>query len=211
MAYVAVLDACVLYPASLRDVLLRLAAKEFYDLRWSERILDEAERNLVKDGRMSEDQAVKLRAAMSGAFDGASVELEAVERLEDSMLNDAKDRHVLAAAVACEAQAVVTMNLKDFPEEASEPFSVEVMHPDEFLMVLFSLNAGLVADVVIQQAAALKNPPLTVDDVLSALAQTVPQFAEAVREELMERDRHDGETLRGARASKRPSAQDVAN
>jgi predicted nucleic acid-binding protein len=203
MAYVAVLDACVLYPASLRDILLRLADKEFYDLRWSERILDEAERNLVADGRMNESQAATLRAAMSGTFDGACVALEAVERLEDSMLNDAKDRHVLAAAVACEAQAVVTMNLKDFPDEAAEPFSIEVMHPDEFLMVLFSLNAGLVADVVTQQAAALTKPPLTVEDVLSALAQTVPRFVEAVREEFRAREGHADES----EGAKRESAQ----
>src|ERR1700741_3983324 len=193
MAYVAVLDACVLYPASLRDILLRLASREFYDLRWSERILDEAERNLVADGRMNEQQAGSLRNAMSGAFDGACVALEAIERLEGSMLNDPKDRHVLAAAVACEAQAVVTMNLQDFLDEAAEPFSIEVMHPDEFLMVLFSLNEGLVADIVTEQAAALKKPPLTVDDVLNALEQTVPRFADAVGRDRASRVADDAE------------------
>ena len=57
MAYAAVLDACVLYPASLRDTLLRFAAAEFYDLLWSDRILDEAERNLIADGRVDEAAA----------------------------------------------------------------------------------------------------------------------------------------------------------
>lgn len=100
------------------------------------------------------------------------------------MTNDAKDRHVLAAAVASEAQAVIPFNLKDFPDDTTEPFGIEAMHPDEFLMVLFAINPGLVADVVRRQAAALKNPPMTVDQVIDALAINVPEFAQAVRDEI---------------------------
>jgi hypothetical protein len=78
MGYAAVLDANVLYPASLRDTLLRFAAAEFYDLLWSERILDEAERNLVADGRVDESGARRLRNAMTTAFDDAIVPAEAI-------------------------------------------------------------------------------------------------------------------------------------
>ena len=102
MAYAAVLDACVLYPASLRDTLLRFAAAEFYDLLWSDRILDEA-------------GARRLRDAMANTFDGAMVPAEAVAGLEDAMTNDPKDRHVLATAVASQAQAASRRISRTFP------------------------------------------------------------------------------------------------
>src|SRR3954468_9968451 len=121
MPFAAVLDASVLYPLPLRDTLLRIAETELYDPYWSERILDEVVRNLVDDRRASEEQAAKLTAAMRAAFDGAEVPEHAIARLESAMTNDAKDRHVLAAAVASDAQAVVTLNPRHFPPEACEP------------------------------------------------------------------------------------------
>jgi len=63
-----VLDACVLYPFSLRDVLLQAAAEGLYQVYWSETILDEAFRNLVADGRVTEDNAARLAATMRRAF-----------------------------------------------------------------------------------------------------------------------------------------------
>ena len=56
------------------------------------------------------------------------------------MTNDEKDRHVLATAVVSDAQAVVTLNLKDFPVEACEPFAIEPLHPDVFLLDLYHLD-----------------------------------------------------------------------
>jgi predicted nucleic acid-binding protein len=104
MPFAAVLDANVLYPLPLRDTLLRIAETELYDPYWSERILDEVARNLIVDGRATEDQAARLVAAMDAAFDGAAVPEDAITRLEPAMTNDPKARHVLAAAVASEAQ-----------------------------------------------------------------------------------------------------------
>lgn len=54
--------------------------------------------------------------------------------LINSMANDPKDRHVLAAAVACRARIIVTINLKDFPRDILAPFEIEVQHPDDFLV-----------------------------------------------------------------------------
>ncbi len=184
MAYSVVLDACVLYPASLRDTLLRFAYAEFYDVLWSTRILDEAERNLIAHGRVSAEGARRLRGKMAEAFDGACVGAAAIAGLESAMSNDPKDRHVLAAAVASQAQAVVTMNLKDFPETASAPYGIEILHPDEFLVVLYGLDSELAVDIITRQAGALRNPPLTVVDLLEKLAVTVPTFAAALRGDL---------------------------
>lgn len=182
MPFAAVLDASVLYPLPLRDTLLRIAETELYDAYWSDRILDEVVRNLVADGRASEEQARRLTDAMSVAFEGATVPQDAVDQLEPAMTNDEKDRHVLAAAVVGRAQAVITLNLKDFPTEACEPFAIEPMHPDAFLLDLYSLDPGEVYKAVERQAAALRRPPMSIDDLLERLAVTVPEFAVCLRE-----------------------------
>jgi predicted nucleic acid-binding protein len=106
-----VLDANVLFPFSLRDTLLRAAAQGFFQLYWSTEILDETRRNLVATGTMSDEQANRLLAAMTGAFPESMV--TGYEPLVDVMPNHEKDRHVAAAAVKAGAQVVVTSNLKD--------------------------------------------------------------------------------------------------
>ena len=91
-----VLDACVLYPMHLRDVLLQAAAEGLYQVYWSKEILDEASRNLVANLQMEKAKAARLVHVMSDAFPEAAV--IGHEHLVGAMRNDAKDRHVVAAA-----------------------------------------------------------------------------------------------------------------
>ncbi len=92
------------------------------------------------------------------------------EPLVDGLvLPDPNDRHVLAAAIRSAAQTIVTFNLKDFPAVALEPFGVEARHPDDFIVDQIDLASGQVVAVVLEQVAALKNPPMTRDDVLGRL------------------------------------------
>jgi hypothetical protein len=131
MPFAAVLDASVLYPLPLRDTLLRIAEPELYDVYWSEHILHEVVRNLIADGRATEEQARRLTDTMTAAFEGAAVPQGAVDRIEPGMTNEPKDRHVLAAAVAAGANAAgVTLNLKDFPAGACRPLGIDALHPD---------------------------------------------------------------------------------
>jgi predicted nucleic acid-binding protein len=128
MAFPVVIDACALYPYSLRDTLLRLAEAEFFDLYWSDEILAETRRCLVDIHSAPDDQADKIIGAMKGAFDGAIVPAERIEQLIPAMTSDEKDRHVLAAAQAIGAEQIVTFNLKHFgdntpPRSASRPFT----------------------------------------------------------------------------------------
>jgi hypothetical protein len=95
--FIVVVDANVLFPLTLRDTMLRAAAEDFYQLRWSEDILDEMERNLVSTNTMTADKAARLRATMEAYFPEALV--VGYESLVAAMPNDAKDRHVVAAAV----------------------------------------------------------------------------------------------------------------
>ena len=84
--------------------------------------------------RATEEAARRRVRLMGEAFEAAEVSPAAIAQLEPAMTNDPKDRHVLAAAVASPAQVVVTLNRKDFPDDACEPFGIQARHPDDFLM-----------------------------------------------------------------------------
>jgi predicted nucleic acid-binding protein len=178
---IVVLDANVLYPFTLRDTLLRAAAAGLFQVRWSASILKETTVNLVADGVVSEQQAVRLCAAMDAAFPEARV--VGFEKLVPTMRNDPKDRHVAAAAVKAGAHVIVTMNLRDFRRL---PEGVEAQSPDQFLVTLQDTEPRLLVEIVRAQAAALRKPPRSFEEVVGALARVVPQFAARLRATLHE-------------------------
>jgi len=181
MPFFAVLDACVLYPYSLRDTLLRFAEAEFYAPLWSDRILDELERNVVKNGASPEAMA-RTRQLMGKAFDAASVSEDAIAALEPSMTNDPGDRHVLAAAVSANADVIVTANLKHFPESSTSLHGIDVQHPDDFLTHLYDLDRRASIAILRQQAEDQIDPPRSLDEILEMLSTAgSPKFAEIVR------------------------------
>jgi predicted nucleic acid-binding protein len=176
----AVLDACVLFPAVLRDTLLRSAVRGLYQCRWSWEILEEVRRNLVASGRASEGQAERLIMTLREQFEEAEVPRS--NRLIALMTNDPKDRHVAATAVAASARVIVTINLKDFPARALEPFGVEAQGPDVFLSHLFHVDPNTTVDIIVRQAAALRNPSVAVDTILAKLSLFAPEFVQQVRQ-----------------------------
>lgn len=177
--FIVVLDANVLFPFTLRDTLLRAAAIGFYQVRWSAQILDEMARNLISTGMMTEEKAARLRAVMEREFPDA--EVKGYEPLIAAMENDAKDRHVAAAAVKAGAQVVTTSNLKDFRRL---PEGLEAQSPDEFLCNLFDLDPEEFVTMLRGQAADLVKPPMTFDDLLERLARVVPGLVAAVHRHL---------------------------
>lgn len=174
-----VMDANVLVPAALCDFLLRAASKDIYRLVWTEDILEEVRRTLVNDLGKSETLANKRIEAMKDAFPEALVTQHS--SLISVMTNDPKDRHVLAAAVVSGAQIIVTSNLVDFPPESLLPFSLEALSPDRFLRDLLARDRELVGEILTQQAAALRNPPKTAEDILDELARIAPEFVARYR------------------------------
>jgi predicted nucleic acid-binding protein len=174
-----VLDACVLIPATLRDTLLRAAEKGMYRLHWSDEILDEVRRNLIRRAMTSSADAQDLIDQMASFFAEANV--RGFEVLISSMTNDQKDRHVLAAAVMSRSQVIVTSNIKDFQKKALDPFGIEAQTPDEFLTQLFYLNSALIADILSEQAHDLDNPPMSVPEVLDVLSLVAPGFVKLMQ------------------------------
>lgn len=181
---VAVLDACVLVPAALCDFLLRAASAGLYHLRWTDEILAEVRRTLLADLGRSQVQADRRIAAMQQAFPNALVtsHRQLITAMPSAV--DAKDRHVVAAAVAAGAPVIVTSNLRDFPALALAHLGIEAQSPDDFLQQLHALDADTVRAVLHRQAAALVNLPLTLLEVVAALRRDTPTFASLLEQDL---------------------------
>ncbi len=169
MVPIAVLDACVLYSAPLRDLLIRLALKGLFQARWTEQILDEtfeALRSQRPD--LAPTRLRRTRQLMCEALPDALVEGH-LDLVDDLDLPDPDDRHVLAAAIRSGARWIVTENVKDFPADVLGDHGVEVRTPDKLVVLLLDRTPDIVLDVIRRQAAALKNPPHSFDDLLETL------------------------------------------
>lgn len=177
-----VLDASVVFPAAIRDTLLRAAADGLYHLYWSDEILEEVRRNLVNSGRVAEGQGQRLIMAMKQAFPEALV--MGYEHRIDEMTNDPKDRHVLAVAVVTQARIIVTDNLRDFPQGALAPFRIEAQSADVFLTHLFERAPARIVQIILNQTNALRFPPKTYREVLQSIAKQAPVFAACVLQRL---------------------------
>lgn len=174
--YPVVLDANVLYSFLLRDTILRAAEVGVCQPYWSAEILDELMRNLVADGRVSEVGAPRLRAGMEEAFPDALV--TGHEQRLSGLENDEKDRHVVAAALAADVQVIVTANLADFKPL---PPGVNAISPDDFLCELLERAPDAMVEVMEQQIADFKRPPVDLERLLAGLARQVPSFVAGVR------------------------------
>jgi predicted nucleic acid-binding protein len=170
--FIAVLDACVLYPMPIRDLLLHLANLHLYKPKWTEQIQNEWKRNLlINRPDLQEQQLQRTIQEMNKAFPDA--EINNYQTLISSIeLPDADDRHVLAAAIRCKADVIVTSNLKDFPNEYLTLFDVEAQHPDHFICNLIDLNPEKAMKAFQNQVAYLRNPPMTALRVLEKLRNT---------------------------------------
>ena len=117
---------------------------------------------------------------MRRAFPDA--EIGGYRSLIDGLTCDPKDRHVLAAAVRADAAAIVTFNIRDFPAASVDPFEIDVIDPDTFLLDQLDLAPSAVIGELRQQAAANKREPRTLSGLLDSLARAgAPSFADEVR------------------------------
>jgi predicted nucleic acid-binding protein len=181
-------DACVLYPAPLRDLLMHLALTDLFRAKWTNAIHDEWMRSVLKDRPdLKPEQLARTRDLMNAHVRDCLV--TGYETLTPTLtLPDPDDRHVLAAAIRASADAIITFNLSDFPDDVLSQFGIEAIHPDDFVMYQLDLAPNVVCAAAKRQRQSLKNPPKTVDEYLESLerlglAQTVSslrQFAELI-------------------------------
>lgn len=167
--FTAVYDACVLYPAPLRDFLVRLGMTGRFRARWSLAIQNEWQRNLLRNRPdLTQAQLDRTAAYMNQAL--PDVLVAGYESLIPGLkLPDPDDRHVLAAAIRCGASVIVTFNQRDFPSAVLAEFGMEAQHPDEFIDNLFDLDPAAVVTAAQRQRAQLQNPALDPDRYLDTL------------------------------------------
>lgn len=169
MSSVVVYDANVLYPSTLRDLLIRVAQAGLVQARWTHQILDETFDNLTRNRPDLPVEALqRTRALMISAVRDCLV--TGYEPLIASLeLPDPDDRHVLAAAIRARAQVIVTENLSDFPPPVLSEWDIEAKSPDDFVLDQIHLDKKVVWACAQQIADSWRKPPGTVTDVLARL------------------------------------------
>lgn len=175
--FTVVFDANVFYPAPLRDLLLHLAATRLFRARWTAQIREEWIRNLLANRKDLSPERIQRTAHLIDLHIHDCL-VEGYEHLIPCIggMPDKDDRHVLAAAMKCGAELIVTFNLKDFPSSALEEYGVEAIHPDDFVADLIDLDTSACIQAVREMRASLKNPPKSQDELLATLLkQQLPQ------------------------------------
>lgn len=169
MAFIAVYDANVLYPNLLRDLLIRIAQSGLVQAKWTDQILDEVFDNLRENRPdLAPEKLTRTRDLMCNAIRDCKV-LNYEKLIPTLDLPDPDDRHVLAAAIRCRAQVIVTWNLKDFPDAALASWDCEAKDPDSFVMDQIHLDRKSVYGAIQRIADASDRLPRTVFDILGGL------------------------------------------
>jgi hypothetical protein len=173
----------------VRDVLLALAGHDFFNPKWSAGIGAEWTRNLLE--RLSErsfgGDTLKRVERIAAAMD-AAIDLEFPERRSSEPVQ-VKDRHVVAAAMAVQADEIVMFNIADFgASHLQEHLQIEALHPDDFVMDLIDLNEERAIAAFRELHARKQIPPLTPGELVQklqrgGLVQNImrPQFSRAVK------------------------------
>lgn len=168
---VFVLDACVLYPVAVRDLLLTLAALDAFEPRWTPEILDEMRRNVLADHPDVDPRRFDERmiGAMATAFPDALVTDYA--HLVGAMDNEPSDRHVAAAGVAAGAGAIITDNVRHFGGNVLAAHGITACSPSDYVAGLLRNEPSVVVAALQAIANRKRNPPRSVDDIIDSLAR----------------------------------------
>lgn len=167
-SFTVVYDACVLFPASVRDLVVELARTGLLRAKWTQQIHNEwinaicRQRPEIDRSRLERTAQLMNAAVLDCLVSG-------FESLEAGLteLPDPDDRHVLAAAIHCGAQEIVTFNQRDFPERILRPYGIRAVHPDVFVEHLLDLNSEAVCEAIRRIRRRLVNPPCSAEEMIS--------------------------------------------
>lgn len=182
----AVIDANVLFSATIRDLLIRCHMAGILRIHWTTRILDETFIAIEEERPgLDPERLRRTRRLMNGAARGADITDLVDEELEfdEADVPDENDLHVVRAAVAVGAD-IVTWNLSDFPPRLLEPLGLVALSPDDYLVTSITGQEGATLRVIDRQAAELQNPPTTVALLMERLHQQgLQKFVQIIRAE----------------------------
>jgi PIN domain len=183
VAFTALYDACVLYPAPIRDVLMHLALTDLFHARWTNMIHEEWIRAVLANRPdLTRPQLERTRDLMNAhARDALIHDFE--DLIPSLSLPDPNDRHVLAAAIRGRVDVIVTYNTKDFPDKSVATYAIVAQHPDQFLTHVLDLAPGTVLAALQRLRQSLKRPPVAISDYLVRLeGLELPTFVAKLRE-----------------------------
>lgn len=185
--YTAILDANVMFPVNVFDILAQFCIEGLFTAKWSEDIDDEWTKNLLASRTdLTKEQVFKRRDRQRIALPDWEVEKEKYQSLIAAInLPDINDRHVLAAAIAGHADSIVTFNIKDFPSDVLDQYDIEAIHPDDFICHQLDLIPYQALTAIKHIRLRLKNPPYTAQELLdsyerSGLTSTVTKLKDAI-------------------------------
>lgn len=175
----AILDANVLYPFLLRDLLLSLAQQYLYVPKWSDDIEREWSSHLKQDRPDIEpDKITHIIREMNRSFKNAKV--TGYDKLiSDLQLPDPDDRHVLAAAIVSQAKVIVTFNLKDFDTKELLKHDIDAVHPDNFVISLIDQGEEQAKSALRNMVNRRIKPPTTENELIGRLNKSgLPEASE---------------------------------
>ncbi len=187
--YTVVIDACVFYSMLQSDALMSLCTRSLFAAKWSVQIENEWIRALSEKRPNEIDKINRRRDTMRKVVPDWEVPETAVTRLEPCLkLPDPGDTHVLAAAIAGHADCIVTANLKDFPSELINPYGIEIVDPDRFIINQWDLDPIQAIAAFKAMRARWKRPEASPEDFavafdrvgLLASAQRLREVAELI-------------------------------
>jgi len=180
------IDTNVLFPFSVMDLMLALTEDGIHDVMWSDDLLDEWERVIVRERRRSPDAAAVITATIRQFFADTRIPAESYLDLVAEVDGPDPDDNVhMAAAVAGQVESLVTWNGKDFDCGFSRKHAIRIVNPDEYLCALNEDFPDELLATVARLAASKRRPPMTPVDVINALDQAgVREFASLLRSQL---------------------------
>jgi PIN domain-containing protein len=167
-SYSVLLDACVLYPQTLPDLLLSLAGTGLFHARWTAQINQEwVEKLLLKNpGRRA--QVLRTLELVNRSVEGCLI--TGYEHLIESVvLPDPDDRHVVAAALAGGVDVIVTSNMAHFPADVLSPLGLEAQPPDDFLTSMIGVGGDLACDAIKAMRERYKKPPMSAAEYTASI------------------------------------------
>lgn len=182
--FVVILDANVLFPFRVRDVLLTFAHDGLFRARFTEEIMTEWTHNLLELKPCLKDSIKSQVDMIRHTFDECFVtgHMALIDGLE---MPDRDDRHVLAAAIRCSAQVIVTENKRDFPPDLLEEYDIEVLGADEMLVNTYELFPVEAARALGKVRERYKKPRMNVSEFLLDLTRAgLPKLAATARRDI---------------------------
>ena len=182
--YTAVLDACVLFSRLQRDVLLSLAHADLYTARWTQDIEREWASSLVEKYPDAADKIPRLVEHMREAIPDCLI-VDYAPLITSIQLPDESDRHVLAAAIRGNADAIVSLNTKDFPAAVLATFDIDIQTPDQFVLNQIMLNPPKALTAIKKMRERWERPSMLAADMVDLFEKRqLPQTAAHLRDVL---------------------------